>query len=164
MKASVWFVWFDSFIPVNNFSVMSGQVFLGWTCTKQRFMCLAKGHNAVTPVSPSVWSQALYHRATTLHEGFCVLWQFVSIVREEIMLVKPFRAIHNKCGLLSYLLMYFGILYCNYYGLRSGFIVFASKLKKKSWENLDSGLNLNSGFWDWLSTERQRQNAELRSL
>ena len=29
---------------VNNISVMSGQVFLGWTSTKQGLMCLAQGH------------------------------------------------------------------------------------------------------------------------
>ena len=28
------FIWFDSLLPVNNLSVMSGQVFLGWTSTK----------------------------------------------------------------------------------------------------------------------------------
>ena len=38
------------YIPVNNFSVMSGRVFLGLTSTKQGLMCLAQGHNAVTAV------------------------------------------------------------------------------------------------------------------
>ena len=36
--------------PVNNFSVMLGWVFLGWTSTKQGLMCLAQGHNTLTPV------------------------------------------------------------------------------------------------------------------
>ena len=40
------FVWFD-YVLVNKFSVMSGQVFLGWTSTKQRIKCLAQGHNTV---------------------------------------------------------------------------------------------------------------------
>ena len=44
------FVWFDSFHPVNIFSVKSGRVFLGWTSTKQRIKCLAQGHNTVPPV------------------------------------------------------------------------------------------------------------------
>ena len=35
-------------VPVNNFSVMSGQVFLGWTSTRQRIKCLAHGRNTVT--------------------------------------------------------------------------------------------------------------------
>ena len=38
------------YVPVNNFSVLSGRVFLGWTRTKQGFMCLTQGHNIVTPV------------------------------------------------------------------------------------------------------------------
>ena len=43
--------WFDSLRPINNLSVMLGQVFLGWTSTtKLGYMCLAQGHNAVTPV------------------------------------------------------------------------------------------------------------------
>ena len=59
------------YVLVNNFSVMSGWVFLGWTSTKQRIKCLAQGHNAVpsgeaiTP-NPSISSQALYHWATRL--------------------------------------------------------------------------------------------------
>ena len=39
------------YVPVNNFSVMSGRVFLGWNSTKHGLMCLAQGHNAVMPVS-----------------------------------------------------------------------------------------------------------------
>ena len=35
------------YVPVKNFSVMSGRVFLGLTSTKQRMKCLAQGHNAV---------------------------------------------------------------------------------------------------------------------
>ena len=38
------------YILVNNLSVTSGGVFLGWTSTKLGLMCLAQGHNAVTPV------------------------------------------------------------------------------------------------------------------
>ena len=45
-----YFVWFATLHPSQQFSVMSGQVFLGWTSTKQRLMCLAQGHNAVTLV------------------------------------------------------------------------------------------------------------------
>ena len=35
---------------VNNLSVTSGRVFLGGTRTKLGLMCLAQGHNAVTPM------------------------------------------------------------------------------------------------------------------
>ena len=33
------------YTPANNFSAMSGKVFLGWTSTKLGLMCLAHGHN-----------------------------------------------------------------------------------------------------------------------
>ena len=38
------------YVPVNNLSVTSGRVFLGWTSTKLGRMFLTQGHNAVTPV------------------------------------------------------------------------------------------------------------------
>ena len=56
------------YIPVNNFSVMPGQVFLGWTSTKQvlYIMCLAQGHNAVTPVrlKPTTPKSQVKHATT----------------------------------------------------------------------------------------------------
>ena len=54
------FVWFDSLRPSQQFSVMSGQVFLGWISTKQGLMCLAQGHNVVMPLrlEPAIpWSR-----------------------------------------------------------------------------------------------------------
>ena len=39
------------YVPVNNFSVMSGWVFLDCRSSKQRIICLAQGHNAVPLVS-----------------------------------------------------------------------------------------------------------------
>ena len=33
---------FILYVPVSNFSVMSGLVFLDWTSTKQRIECLAQ--------------------------------------------------------------------------------------------------------------------------
>ena len=44
------FVWFDSLRSINNILVMQGGVVLGWTSTKLELMCLAQGHNTVTPV------------------------------------------------------------------------------------------------------------------
>ena len=44
------FVWLDSLRSIINISVIKGQVFLVWTNTKLGLMCLAPGHNAVTPV------------------------------------------------------------------------------------------------------------------
>ena len=45
-----WFdlIWFFAFH--HNLSVIKGRVFLGRTSTKLGIMCLAQGHNAVTPV------------------------------------------------------------------------------------------------------------------
>ena len=65
------FVWFDSLRPINNLSVKQGWVFLGWTSTKLRLMCLAQGpQRSITGEartrSPLVSSQALYHWATAL--------------------------------------------------------------------------------------------------
>ena len=64
---TVWFVCLILYIPVNNFSVMSGQVLFGWTSTKQRIKCLAQGHKAVPLAAvkartrnPSIRSLALY--------------------------------------------------------------------------------------------------------
>ena len=50
------------YVPVNNFSVMSGlfSVFLGWTSTKQQTKSLAQEYNTVTLVSlelATIWSQ-----------------------------------------------------------------------------------------------------------
>ena len=50
------------YIPVNNFSVMLGWVFLVCTSTKQRIKCLAQGHNTVTlPAIPSLTLYRLSH-------------------------------------------------------------------------------------------------------
>ena len=39
---NILFVCLTPYIPDNNFSDMSGRVFLGWTSTKQRMKCLVK--------------------------------------------------------------------------------------------------------------------------
>ena len=52
------FVWFDTLHPSQQ-SFHCIVVFLGWTSTKQGLMCLAQGHNAVTPVRhdpTALWS------------------------------------------------------------------------------------------------------------
>ena len=59
------------YVPVNNFSVMSGRVFLGWTSTKQGLMCLARTQRSDTDedrtLNPSVSSQAPYQSTEPLH-------------------------------------------------------------------------------------------------
>ena len=52
---------FIFYAPVNNFSVMLGHVFLGWTSVKQRIKCFAQGHNtanqsAVRLEPAAIWS------------------------------------------------------------------------------------------------------------
>ena len=44
------FVCLISFFSLQSTIFQSGRVFLGWTSTKQGLMCLAQGHNTVTPV------------------------------------------------------------------------------------------------------------------
>ena len=47
---------------------MLGQVFLGWASTQQGLMCLAQGHNAVTPVKlePVTPQSQVKHSTTEL--------------------------------------------------------------------------------------------------
>ena len=71
------FVWFDSLSPINNLSVIKGQVFLGWTSTKLRLLCLAQGHNAVKPVrlkTAAPWSRVKHSTTEPLRSNpaaFC---------------------------------------------------------------------------------------------
>ena len=53
---------------MKNLSVIKGWVFLGLTSTKLGFMCLAQGHNAVTPVrlKPAASQSPVKHSTTVL--------------------------------------------------------------------------------------------------
>ena len=62
------FVWFDSLCPINNLSVIKGQVFLGWTSTKLGLMCLAQGHNTVTPVTTEIVKICIHLEVTTVQQ------------------------------------------------------------------------------------------------
>ena len=65
------FVWFDSLHPINNLSDIKGRVYLGWTSAKLGLMCLAQGHNAVTPVNlePAAPRSRVKHSTTEpLHQ------------------------------------------------------------------------------------------------
>ena len=73
------------YVPVNNSSVMSGQVFLGWTSTKQGLIGLAQGHNAVPPVrlEPATARSPVKHFTTesylykTKHFCHIILWTYL---------------------------------------------------------------------------------------
>ena len=73
-------LWLCSFIfdfilcgPVNNLSVTSGRVFLGWTSTKLGLVCLAQGNKAVMPVrlEPAALQSQVKHSTT---EPLCSLF------------------------------------------------------------------------------------------
>ena len=74
----IWFfTWFDSLHLINNLSVTKGHVFLGWTSTKLRSMCLAQGHNAVMwvrlePAAPRSWVK---HSTTEPLRFLTVTWE-----------------------------------------------------------------------------------------
>ena len=67
------FVLFDSLRPINNFSVRQGRVFLGGTSTKLGIMCLAQGHNAVTPVrlEPTLYTKRIHVTLATADRRRC---------------------------------------------------------------------------------------------
>ena len=65
------------YVPVNNLSVISGQVFLGWTSTNQGLMCLAQGHNAVTSVRLKPTALGSCHESSTLPLSHCAPWLVV---------------------------------------------------------------------------------------
>ena len=53
---------------------MQGRVFLGWTSTKLGLMCLAQGHNAMTPLrlEPAALQSRVEHSTTEpLPSLFC---------------------------------------------------------------------------------------------
>ena len=63
------------FVPVNNFSVMLGQVFLGLTSTGQRIKCFAKGHSAVPLVrlKPATLNPQVVHSTSETLRSSCAL-------------------------------------------------------------------------------------------
>ena len=82
---SKWLYWdlfclfdFILYVPVNDLSVMSRHVFLGWTSTKLGLMCLAQGHKAVMPVrlEPTAPRSRIKHSTTEpLHSLFIVVYR-----------------------------------------------------------------------------------------
>ena len=66
------------YVPVNNFSVMSRQVFLGWTSTKQGKLCLSQGHTTVMLVrlEPATPRSPGKHSTTGSLRSLCLFWCF----------------------------------------------------------------------------------------
>ena len=76
------------YVPVNNFSVMSGRVFLCRTSTKQGLMCLAQGHNAVTPVMPR---SRVKHSTTEPLRLLERSGQLINLIKQIYMIVRVYR-------------------------------------------------------------------------
>ena len=70
------------YVPVNNFSVMLGQVFLGWTSTKQGYVSCSRTQlydaGEARTRGPYVTSQALYHWPTVLPLLFLCWYSLLS--------------------------------------------------------------------------------------
>ena len=83
------------YVPVNNFSVMPGRVFLGWTSNKQGIKCLAQGHNAGTPLrlQPATpWSRV--KNSTT--DPLCSLASGVNLVQQSDLVSHHLRLAVRK--------------------------------------------------------------------
>ena len=87
------FVWFDSFRPINNLSVIKGRVFLGWTSTKLGVMFLLKDRtqwrrwcsnpqpfgleSSTLPLSHSVVNQMWYFELRDVWASFRYIYRVV---------------------------------------------------------------------------------------
>ena len=72
---------FILYVPVNNYSVMSGRILLSLTSSNQRMRCLAQGHNTVPP--PVRFKQPLDLESSTLPLSHCAsqtfaIWNVIS--------------------------------------------------------------------------------------
>ena len=102
-------IWLILYVPVNNYSVMSGCAFLGWTSTKQRIKCLAQEHNTVPsvrlqPTTPQS-SHALYHWATAhkVQVGMGIQRRFIyQYVHRYSLLWSVLVFCMKKCWTLGY--------------------------------------------------------------
>ena len=59
------------YVPANDFSVMSGRVFLSLTSTKQGLMCLAQGHHQRSDAGEPATPQSQVKHSIT--EPLCYL-------------------------------------------------------------------------------------------
>ena len=158
---------FDLILYVNNHSVTSGQVFLGWTRTKLGLMCLAQRHNAVALVrleSAALRSPSLVKHSST--EPLC------SLTHKCLVLYKTWNglewngALNRKFCFLVYLrwrLGFWSSLPSSTKNNPPKTVKVGPPLTKHSWSRCllvictnahvwkFSGLFLNSGFWGWLS-------------
>ena len=108
------------YIPVNNYLVMSGPVFLGWTSTKQRIKCLAQGH---------MYNATL--RSLVKHSTILSLELLLFIVEELLMfqrclVMRRFYISYTKTGKDE-----------DYYSLAHAYAVFCGRfIKTVNWDYL----------------------------
>ena len=90
-----WLIWF--FMSKRTFSVMSGRVVLSWT-TKQGLMCLAKGHNTVTPVMLELATAWIGLGSNTLILSHCApILNYVFFYFLELHQGDRMRNIDHRC-------------------------------------------------------------------
>ena len=95
----------NRYLPVNNFSVTSGRISLGWTSIKQWKKCLAQGHNTSDSTgveaqnsNPSISSLTLY-QLTELSHWAPVNVNFVSAnsTDPEVHFICVFTVCQSTC-------------------------------------------------------------------
>ena len=97
----VWLFFLILYVPVSNFSIISGWVFLGLTSTKQRIKCLAQGHDTVQParLQPATPRSRVKHSTTEpLHSiyGYCEKTWFCCMSTTKVL-----TSLHIRAGLIS---------------------------------------------------------------
>ena len=124
------FVCLILYVPVNNLSVTSGQVYLGWTSTKQGLMCLAQGHNAVTqmrlkPRALRSWvkhstTEPLRSHAPLVADMEALTWKFLVADTEDLiwvlLLLQIWRLLHESSLLQIRRILYECTSCCRYGG------------------------------------------------
>ena len=112
---------FNSYVLVNIFSVISVQVFLDWTSTKQELTYFAQGHIAVTPVrlEPAALRSRVKHTTTEpLHSPWAM---FIKTRDWRAIVHSPERISHSIC-LLEKDIMFFRRIYCKFGNFCKNFI------------------------------------------
>ena len=85
------------YVRVNNFSVMSRRVFLGWTSTKQGSMCLDQGHNAVTlaRAEPAIPQSRVKHSVTESLRSCLTVYTLIAPLSDIYMVCITYFAMHK---------------------------------------------------------------------
>ena len=101
------FVWFDSLRPSQYVSIMSEQVFLGSTSTRQWLMCLAEGHNAVPLLRlepTTLWSQFKHYTTEPIRSNTkkIILLRFVLLIFQGVCFSKAGAKLTTRLRSLTF--------------------------------------------------------------